>query len=45
MKTARTTVCAWMVLPNSSAKYFDQITSYTSAVAPEQKNRIKTTIY
>ena len=38
MKTASTTVCAWMVLPNNSARYFDQITSYTNAVAPEQKN-------
>ena len=39
MKTASTTVCAYTVLPNINERYFDQTTSYTSAVAPEQKNR------
>src|SRR5262245_37804767 len=39
MKTASTIVCAWIVLPKSNDRYFDQTTSYTSAVAPEQKKR------
>src|ERR1051325_2172789 len=37
MNTASTTVCACTVLPKSSVRYFDQMTSYTSAVTPEQK--------
>src|ERR1043166_3895341 len=44
MNTAKTTVCAWTVLPNIKVRYLDQTTSYTNAVAPEQKNRNGTNI-